>query len=65
MLCENLNFSPSDLESVPGRGEDSFGREFRIIVRNGQLIVDQLVSEGFGPDLGWSARAMALVAPRF
>jgi endonuclease YncB( thermonuclease family) len=44
-LAELMNASPFELQSVD-RDEDRYGRKLRILVRNGQSLGGQLVSEG-------------------
>lgn len=53
-LRELLNEGLFDLERVPGRDQDGFGRELRFVTRNGRSIGDQLVSEGLART--WTGR---------
>ena len=41
-----LNEGPFSMESLPDRDEDRYGRKLRIVLRNGNSLGDQLVSEG-------------------
>lgn len=53
-LRELLSEGPFQLEPIPGRDKDSYGRELRVVVRNGHSIGDQLVSEGLART--WTGR---------
>jgi micrococcal nuclease len=41
-----LNAGPIQLEALPGRDEDRYGRKLRIVLRDGQSLGGQLVGEG-------------------
>lgn len=45
-LRELLNVGPFEVEPLPGRDEDRYGRKLRVVTRDGQSLGDQLVSEG-------------------
>lgn len=53
-LRELLNEGPFDLESTSGRDQDGYGRELRIVAREGKSIGDQLVAEGLART--WAGR---------
>lgn len=53
-LIELLNAGPFQLEKIPGREDDHYGRALRVVVRNGQSIGDKLVNEGLART--WSGR---------
>ncbi|MDI7864146.1 thermonuclease family protein [Rhizobiaceae bacterium n13] len=53
-LVSLLNGGAFDLEPLPDRDEDRYGRKLRIVVRNGRSIGDILVSEGLART--WSGR---------
>ena len=53
-LRDLLNAGPFDLQPIPGRDLDKYGRELRVVVRNGRSLGDQLVSEGLART--WSGR---------
>jgi micrococcal nuclease len=53
-LRDLLNAGPIELEPVPGRDRDQYGRDLRIVVRGGRSIGDQLVSEGLART--WTGR---------
>ena len=53
-LRDLLNAGPFDLQPIPGRDLDGYGRELRVVVRNGHSLGDQLVSEGLART--WSGR---------
>ena len=46
-LRELLNEGPFQLAALNERDEDRYGRKLRIVLRDGQSIGDQLVSEGY------------------
>ncbi|PWG03893.1 hypothetical protein DF286_06875 [Sphingosinicella humi] len=45
---------PFELERIPGRDEDRYGRKLRVVTRHGQSLGDQLVAEGLART--WSGR---------
>lgn len=45
-LQELLNAGPIELATIPGRDKDQYGRDLRIVLRDGRSLGDQLVSEG-------------------
>ncbi len=49
-----LSAGPFEMQSLPGRNIDRYGRSLRILVRNGQSVGDRLVSEGLART--WSGR---------
>lgn len=53
-LRELLSEGPFELQPIPGRDKDKYGRELRVVVRNGHSIGDQLVSEGLART--WTGR---------
>lgn len=53
-LHDLLNMGPFQLEALPGRDEDRYGRKLRIIVRDGRSLGDQLVGEGLART--WTGR---------
>jgi endonuclease YncB( thermonuclease family) len=53
-LRELLNGGAFDLQALPGRDEDRYGRKLRVVVRGGQSLGDQLVSEGLART--WTGR---------
>lgn len=53
-LQEILNAGPIELEPIPGRDKDQYGRDLRVVVRDGRSIGDQLVSEGLART--WTGR---------
>ena len=53
-LRDLLNAGPFDLQPIPDRDLDKYGRELRVVVRNGRSLGDQLVSEGLART--WSGR---------
>lgn len=53
-LRELLNEGPFDLKPIGGRDKDQYGRDLRIVVRNGRSLGDQLVREGLART--WTGR---------
>ena len=53
-LRDLLNAGAFELKPIPGRDQDRYGRDLRVVVRNGRSIGDQLVSEGLART--WSGR---------
>lgn len=53
-LRDLLNAGPFELQSIPGRGKDRYGRDLRVVVRKGRSLGDQLVREGLART--WSGR---------
>ena len=53
-LRELLNAGPFTLEAIHVRDQDKYGRDLRVVVRNGRSIGDQLVQEGLART--WSGR---------
>ena len=53
-LRDLLNAGPFDLKPIPGRDQDKYGRDLRVVVRNGRSLGDQLVSEGLART--WTGR---------
>ena len=53
-LRELLNAGPFTLEAIPGRDQDKYGRDLRVVVRSGRSLGDQLVQEGLART--WSGR---------
>lgn len=53
-LHDLLNAGPFVLKPLPGRDQDKYGRDLRIVVRNGRSLGDQLVSEGLART--WTGR---------
>ena len=53
-LRELLNAGPFALEAIPGRDQDKYGRDLRVVVRSGRSLGDQLVQEGLART--WSGR---------
>ncbi|WP_319321149.1 thermonuclease family protein [Shinella sp.] len=49
-----LSAGPFEMQSLPVRNIDRYGRSLRILVRNGQSVGDRLVSEGLART--WSGR---------
>ena len=49
-----LAAGPFELERIPGRDEDRYGRKLRVVTRHGQSLGDQLVAEGLART--WSGR---------
>ena len=41
-----LREGPFEMQPIPGRDEDQYGRKLRVIVRDGRSLGDQLVGEG-------------------
>ena len=41
-----LREAPFEMQPIPGRDADQYGRKLRVIVRDGRSLGDQLVSEG-------------------
>jgi endonuclease YncB( thermonuclease family) len=50
-LRELLNVGAFELQALPDRYEDRYGRKLRVVVRNGQSLRDMFVRGGVGPDL--------------
>jgi endonuclease YncB( thermonuclease family) len=53
-MRELLHAGPFELERIPGRDEDRYGRKLRVVTRNGRSLGDQLVAEGLART--WSGR---------
>jgi endonuclease YncB( thermonuclease family) len=53
-MRELLHAGPFELERIPGRDEDRYGRKLRVVTRNGRSLGDQLVAEGLAQT--WSGR---------
>lgn len=53
-LQELLSEGPFELVPIPGRDKDQYGRDLRVVVRNGRSVGDQLVAEGLART--WSGR---------
>lgn len=53
-LRDLLNEGPFELQSLPDRDTDKFGRQLRVIIRDGRSIGDRLVSEGLART--WTGR---------
>lgn len=53
-FIELLNAGPFGIHSVGSRDRDRYGRELRVVTRNGRSLGDQLVSEGLART--WSGR---------
>ena len=53
-LRDLLNAGPFELQSIPGRDQDRYGRDLRVVVRKGRSLGDQLVREGLART--WSGR---------
>lgn len=53
-LRELLNAGPFEMKAIPGREQDKYGRDLRVVVRNGRSVGDQLVSEGLART--WTGR---------
>ncbi|NTI26578.1 thermonuclease family protein (plasmid) [Rhizobium rhizogenes] len=53
-LIELVNQGPFELQALPGRGTDRYGRALRVLVRNGHSLGDILVSEGLART--WTGR---------
>lgn len=51
---ELLHAGPFELERIPGRDEDRYGRKLRVVTRHGRSLGDQLVAEGLART--WSGR---------
>ena len=43
---ELLQAGPFEMQPIPGRDEDRYGRKLRVVVRDGHSLGDQLVAEG-------------------
>lgn len=52
-----LREGPFEMQPIPGRDEDQYGRKLRVIVRDGRSLGDQLVSEGLART--WEGRRRA------
>ena len=53
-LRDLLNAGPFELKPIPRRDQDRYGRDLRVVVRNGRSLGDQLVSEGLART--WTGR---------
>lgn len=53
-LRDLLNAGPFELRAIPGREQDRYGRDLRVVVRNGRLLGDQLVNEALART--WTGR---------
>ena len=53
-LRELLNAGPFELKAIPGRDQNRYGRDLRVVLRNGRSLGDQLVSEGLART--WTGR---------
>ncbi len=53
-LIELVSEGPFQLQAWPGRDTDRYGRELRVLVRDGRSLGDRLVSEGLART--WSGR---------
>lgn len=53
-IRELLNAGPFELQTIPERDKDRYGRDLRVVVRNGRSLGDQLVSEGLART--WTGR---------
>jgi endonuclease YncB( thermonuclease family) len=53
-MTELLHEGPFELERIPGRDEDRYGRKLRVVTRDGRSLGDQLVAEGLART--WSGR---------
>ena len=53
-LHELLNAGSFELQSLPDRDQDRYGRKLRIVMRNGQSLGDQLTREGLARS--WTGR---------
>lgn len=53
-MAELLHAGPFELEPIPGRDEDRYGRKLRIVTRDGRSLGDQLVAEGLART--WTGR---------
>jgi micrococcal nuclease len=53
-LVALLNEGPFDVTPIGGRDEDQYARKLRVLIRDGQSIGDQLVSEGLART--WTGR---------
>ena len=53
-LRDLLNAGPFELRQIPGRNTDQYGRELRVVLRNGRSLGDQLVREGLART--WTGR---------
>lgn len=53
-FIELLNAGPFEIRSVGSRDKDRYGRELRVVTRNGRSLGDQLVAEGLART--WSGR---------
>ena len=54
MRRDLLNAGPFELKPIPRRDQDRYGRDLRVVVRNGRSLGDQLVSEGLART--WTGR---------
>lgn len=55
-LMELVNAGPFEMESWPGRDEDTYGRKLRVLVRDGRSLGDILVAEGLART--WSGKKL-------
>ena len=53
-LEELLAAGPFELQPIPGRDEDRYGRKLRVVTRNGRSLGDRLVAEGLART--WTGR---------
>ena len=53
-LEELLAAGPFELQPIPGRDEDRYGRKLRVVTRNGRSLGDRLVEEGLART--WTGR---------
>jgi endonuclease YncB( thermonuclease family) len=53
-LIELVNQGPFEIQAWPGRDTDGYGRALRVLVRNGLILGDILVSEGLART--WTGR---------
>lgn len=53
-MAELLLAGPFELQPIPGRDEDRYGRKLRVVTRAGRSLGDQLVSEGLART--WTGR---------
>jgi endonuclease YncB( thermonuclease family) len=53
-MGELLEAGPFELETIPGRDEDRYGRKLRVVTRGGRSLGDQLVAEGLART--WTGR---------
>lgn len=53
-LVDLLNVGRFELRTIGNRDEDQYGRKLRVVIRDGRLLGDQLVSEGLART--WTGR---------